>query len=120
MWLTLDDFGEAAAVVVAAMPLIVVAANVSWPLAWSFPRLSNWNFDAEAVEAFDTPDAEPDDNDDEHDSDGDAIDDVADDLRTQLTCKFEFLSFSNEMRWICSSNGVLKDQKKKRRTQCNV
>lgn len=114
MRLTLGGFGET---VVVAEPLIVVAANVSWPLAWSFARLSNWNFDAEAVEAFDTPDAEPDDNDDEHDNDGDAIDDVADVLRTQLTCKFEFLSFSNEMRWICSSNGVLKTTKTKKETK---
>lgn len=87
----------------------------SWPLLCSFETdwemLSNWNFDADAVDAFDTPDAEPDDNDDEHDSDGDAIDDVADVLRTQFTCKLEFLSFSKEIRWICSSKGVLAQQK---------
>lgn len=97
--------GDAAA----AVP-IILDAIVSWALLGSFAWLSNWNLDADAVDAFDTPspDAEPDDKDDEHDSDGDAIDDVADVLRTQLTCKLEFLSFSNEMRWICSSNGVLK------------
>lgn len=75
--------------------------------------LSNWNFDADAVEAFETPD-EPEDNDDEQDNDGEAIDDVADVLRTQDACKLEFLSFSNEMRWICSTN-VLKQKPSKDR-----
>lgn len=53
--------------------------------------------DADAVDAFETPD-EPEDNDDEHDNDGEAIDDVADVLRTPDVCKLEFLSFSNEIR----------------------
>lgn len=73
--------------------------------------VSSWNLDADAVDAFETPD-EPEDNDDEHDNDGEAIDDVADVLRTPDVCKLEFLSFSNEIRWICSSN-VLKDGQRK-------
>lgn len=78
-------------------------------LSWLFSSLgaaNNWNFDADAVDALETPD-EPDDIDDEHDKDGEAIDELADALRTQAACKLEFLSFSNEMRWICSAN-VLK------------
>lgn len=69
---------------------------------------SNWNFDADAVDAFETPD-EPEDIEDEQDRDGEAMDEVADVLRTQLACKCEFLSFSNEIRWIWSTN-VLKHE----------
>lgn len=79
---------------------------------------SNWNFDADAVDAFETPD-EPDDIEDEHDKDGEAIEELADALRTQAACKLEFLSFSNEMRWIWSAN-VLKTQDQTKLTQLNA
>lgn len=80
-------------------------ASIPRWLLWSFGTESNWNFDADAVDAFETPD-DPDDTEDEQDKDGEAIDDVADVLRTQLACKLEFLSFSNEIRWICSTNAL--------------